>query len=438
VPLLDKGRVVGALTARSRQPQRFGEDETRFLESLANLLTTILLRAQSDEALRHAQRLESVGQLTGGIAHDFNNLLTVIQGNLQVLEELPAIETDEYGQQLLASAMRAARRGAELTGKLLAFSRRQVLQPSPVDLGAMLQSLADMLRRTIDQRVRIVVEAAPDCPPCLADPGQLESALLNIAINARDAMPQGGELLFKAQRCELLPPPLYQELAESAGAPPKHDDYVTIAISDTGTGMPESVKERAFEPFFTTKEAGRGTGLGLSTVYGFAKQSRGGVTIDSSQGAGTTITLYLPQVKARRDTRVGNGGVAADVPPGLKVLVVEDEPEVLRVVQAFLAGWQCEVTASRSAEHALALLQAQDTRFDLLLTDIVLGPGMRGTELGMRASQLDPDLAVLLMSGYASDLLAGETTGGAMQPDLLRKPFSREALAAAIAKAVLR
>jgi len=436
VPLLDKGRVVGALTVRSRQAQRFGDDETRFLESLANLLTNILQRAQSDEALRHAQRLESVGQLTGGIAHDFNNLLTIIQGNLQVLEELPAIEADDYGQQLLASAMRAARRGAELTGKLLAFSRRQVLQPSPVDVGAMLQSLADMLRRTLDQRIRIVVEAAADCPPCLADPGQLESALLNIAINARDAMPQGGELLFAARRCEQLPVALYQELAEGLGTPPRHGDYLAIAISDTGTGMPESVKERAFEPFFTTKEAGRGTGLGLSTVYGFVKQSKGGVTIDSSPGAGTTVTLYLPQVPASRDMRAGSGSAAASVPPGLKVLVVEDEPEVLRVVQAFLAGWQCEVTASRSAEQALALLQAEDARFDVLLSDIVLGPGMRGTELAARAHELHPGLALLLMSGYASDLLAGESPAGAPQPELLRKPFTREALAAAIAKVV--
>ena len=188
VPLSDRGRVIGVLFVRSRLPKRFGDDEVRFLESLSNLLATSLQRAQTEEALSHAQRLESVGQLTGGIAHDFNNLLTVIQGNLQVLEELPALANDGHAQQLVGAAARASKRGAELTGKLLAFARRQVLQPSAVDVNALLDSLADMLRRTLDQHIRIEVDAPP-CPPCLADAGQLESALLNIAINARDAMP---------------------------------------------------------------------------------------------------------------------------------------------------------------------------------------------------------------------------------------------------------
>ncbi|MEW6706098.1 MAG: PAS domain S-box protein [Pseudomonadota bacterium] len=434
VPLLDKGRVVGALTVRSRQAQRFGDDETRFLESLANLLTTILQRTQSEEALKHAQRLESVGQLTGGIAHDFNNLLTVIQGNLQVMEELPALEGDDYAQQLLASAARATRRGAELTSKLLAFSRRQVLQPTRIDVGAMLQSLADMLKRTLDQRIRISVLVEPGCPPCTADPGQLESALLNIAINARDAMPDGGALSFSARRCELLPAALRRELADSLGRAPLDSDYVAIAIADTGTGMPDSVKERAFEPFFTTKEAGRGTGLGLATVYGFVKQSKGGITIDSAPGQGTTLTLYIPRVREDDTVRPGHKNARAAVPPGLRVLVVEDEPEVLRVVQAFLSGWRCEVTALRSAEQALALLQAEDAGFDLLLSDIVLGPGMRGTELAERVRERHPGMAVLLMSGYASDLLSGERPAAGGAPELLRKPFTREALAEAIAR----
>jgi signal transduction histidine kinase len=434
VPLMDKGRVVGALTVRSREAMRFGEDETRFLESLANLLTTILQRTHSEEALRHAQKLESVGQLTGGIAHDFNNLLTIIQGNLQVLEELPAVEADDYAQQLVASAARATGRGAELTSKLLAFSRRQVLQPTAVDIAAMLQSLADMLRRTIDQRIRIAVEVEPGCPRCTADAGQLESALLNIAINARDAMPEGGLLTFIARPCRLLPASLRRELAESLHAPPRDEDFVEIVIGDSGTGMPDAVKERAFEPFFTTKEAGRGTGLGLSTVYGFVKQSKGGVTLDSAPGHGTTITLYIPREQERRADKPDAAQVAAGLPQGLRVLVVEDEPEVLRVVQAFLGAWQCEVTTLRSAEQALALLQAEDARFDLLLSDIVLGAGMRGTELAARARKRRPGLAVLLMSGYASDLLSDDAAEEAVGPALLRKPFTREALAEAIAK----
>ena len=268
VPLLDRGGAIGALKVRSRQAMRFGEDEIRFLESLSNLLATSLQRAETEEALHHAQRLESVGQLTGGIAHDFNNLLTIIQGNLQVLEELPALAPDSHAQQLVGAAARAARRGAELTSKLLAFSRRQVLQPSPIDVGALLNSLADMLRRTLDQRVHIEVDVAPSCPPVLADPGQLESAMLNIAINARDAMPEGGTLRFRAEACAALPDPVRDELDDPGSAA---GGFVAISIADTGSGMSNQVKERAFEPFFTTKEVGRGTGLGLSTVYGFVK-----------------------------------------------------------------------------------------------------------------------------------------------------------------------
>ena len=204
VPLSDRGRTIGTVVVCSRLAQRFGADEQRFLESLSNLLATSLQRAQSEDALKHAQRLESVGQLTGGIAHDFNNLLTVIQGNLQVLEELPALADDAYGQQLVAAAARASRRGAELTGKLLAFSRRQVLQPSSLNVGQLLQSLADMLRRTLDQRIHIEVDMRRACPPVLADPGQLESALLNIAINARDAMREGGTLRFRGPALQRL------------------------------------------------------------------------------------------------------------------------------------------------------------------------------------------------------------------------------------------
>jgi CheY-like chemotaxis protein len=300
-------------------------------------------------------------------------------------------------------------------------------------VGALLGSLSDMLRRTLDQRIRIEAVVATDCPPCLADPGQLESALLNIAINARDAMPQGGSLSFSARPCTALPDALRGELP---GAAPMADDYVAIAIRDSGSGMPESVKERAFEPFFTTKEVGRGTGLGLSTVYGFAKQSNGSVTLDSAPGEGTTVTLFIPRVReaaasSRRSERGSSG-----VPNGLHVMVVEDEPEVLRVVQAFLAGWGCEVTPCSSAEQALALLQLPATRADLLISDVVLGAGMRGTELAAQARTLRPQLAALLMSGYSSELLDAEKAPDDTSPELLHKPFTREDLAGAISRAL--
>ena len=421
VPLSDRGRSVGVLAVRSRKAQHFGDDELNFLQSLSNLLASSLQRAESEEALNHAQRLESVGQLTGGIAHDFNNLLTVIQGNLQVLEELPELQGG-HAPQLVAAAQRASRRGAELTGKLLAFSRRQVLQPTRVDTGALLQSLADMLRRTLDQRIHIAVDVAPACPHVLADPGQLESALLNIAINARDAMPDGGLLAFSAR-----PAAAASAVDEGSGA-------VAISVADSGGGMPDEVRERAFEPFFTTKASGRGTGLGLSTVYGFVKQSKGSITLDSAPGLGTTVTLTIPNW---HDTLSDDGALAVDaaaLPPGLRVLLVEDDPEVSKVVDRFLVTLGCVVTAAANAELALTTLDGGE-RIDLLLTDIALGAGMRGTDLARSVQERDPAVAILLMSGFAPELLEPER-GQPLPWELLRKPYTREALGGALARAL--
>ncbi|HEX5687507.1 MAG TPA: PAS domain S-box protein [Ideonella sp.] len=431
VPLSDRGRITGVLAVHSISAQRFGDDEVRFLESLANLLATSQQRAQSEEALNHAQRLESVGQLTGGIAHDFNNLLTVIQGNLQVLEELPALADDAYGQQLVAAATRASRRGAELTSKLLAFSRRQVLQPSTVDVSHLLLSLADMLRRTLDQRIRIEVDAPADCPPVLADPGQLESALLNIAINARDAMPEGGTLRFTAAAGVQLPAALSSELDHPATP---DSQFVAISIADSGAGMSDEVKERAFEPFFTTKEVGRGTGLGLSTVYGFVKQSKGAIEIQTAPGKGTTLTLYIPQPQTAASHENGDPAAGEAVPPGLKVLLVEDDAEVRAVVHTFLDTLGCVVTACTNAEHALETL-TPDTDFDLLLTDIALGAGMRGTALAQQAQHRFPRLAILLMSGFSAELLDADREAPASW-ELLPKPYTRDQLARAIARVI--
>jgi signal transduction histidine kinase/CheY-like chemotaxis protein len=429
VPLTDRGRCVGVIAVVASSAQRFGADELRFLEALANLLATSLQRAHSEEALKHAQRLEIVGQLTGGIAHDFNNLLTVIQGNLQVLCELPALADDGHAQQLVAAATRASRRGADLTHKLLAFSRRQVLQPSPVDVGAMLHALADMLRRTLDQRIRIEVGSAAHCPPVQADAGQLESALLNIAINARDAMPSGGVLSFRCAPCAALPPDADQTLPEVAGA----QAYVAISVGDSGTGMSETVKERAFEPFFTTKEAGRGTGLGLSSVYGFVKQSHGAVTLDSTLGSGSTLTMVLPQARASA-LPVGERYTAPPLPEGMRVLLVEDDAEVASVIASFLQTLHCRVTRAASGEQALLALRPQ-AAFDVLLSDIALGAGMRGTELATLAVQRLPGLAVLLMSGYSAELLAADREVPAHW-DLLPKPCSRDDLAGALSRAL--
>jgi PAS domain S-box-containing protein len=412
VPMSDRGHAIGLLAVHARKTQLSGDDEIHFLQSLCNVLTSSLQRAESEEALAHSQRLESVGQLTGGIAHDFNNLLTVIQGNLQVLHERPELQGN--AQELVTSATRAAKRAGELTGKLLAFSRRQLLQPARVDVAAMLQSLADMLKRTLDQRVRIDVDATPDCLPVLADPGQLESALLNIAINARDAMPEGGELSFSARTAD--------------------DGEVAIAVSDTGSGMSDEVRERAFEPFFTTKAKGRGTGLGLSTVYGFVKQSKGMVELDSMPGRGTTVTMRLPRWRdTEAPTTVHDAAASAPLPRHLKVLLVEDEPEVRNVIGTFLTGLGVVYTTVVDGEQALAWLEA-DGDVDLLLSDIALGPGMRGTDLARSAHQRDPDLAVLLMSGFAPELIDADAEP--LPWELLRKPCTREDLAAALARAL--
>ncbi len=430
VPVSDRGQTIGVLAAHSRSGMTFGDDEVRFLQSLSNLLATSLQRSQSEEALNHAQRLESVGQLTGGIAHDFNNLLTIIQGNTQVLQDHPPVRDDEVAQQLLESAARATRRAAELTGKLLAFSRRQVLSPSRVDVGAMLGSLSDMLQRTIEQHIRIEVDVS-DAPACLADAGQLESALLNLAINSRDAMPGGGTLSFSCRLLDKLPADVADELAVD---PELRSAYVAVAVSDTGRGMSEAVRERAFEPFFTTKELGRGTGLGLSTVYGFVKQSSGAVRLQTAPGAGTTVTLVLPRF-AEPAAPMGQADTPPErLTPGLKVLLVEDDPEVRSVVRNLLQSLGCKVTEFGSAEQALARL-VDGADYDLLLSDIALGPGMQGTELARQVSRRVPGIGLLLMSGYSSDLLR-EHDAGDITVELLRKPFDRAQATRAIARAI--
>jgi signal transduction histidine kinase len=290
VALSGQGRALGLFCVCSRNITSFGTNEVKFLECLAQWVVMSLQRAQLEEALGQAQRFKSVGELTGGIAHDFNNLLAVIQGNLQALAGLPALAQHLDGQQMVAAAAQATRRGAGLTHKLLAFPMRSAMNPVTVDVAALLQSLAHMLCRTLGAHIGVEVMVTPKCPPVQADLAQLEAALLNLALNARDAMPDGGTLRFQSAECQ-MPPTASLDIDQSA------QGFVAIAISDTGIGMSAQVKARVLEPFFTTKAAGRGAGLGLSTVCDFVKQSRGAMSIESAPGAGTTITLYLPQAQ---------------------------------------------------------------------------------------------------------------------------------------------
>ena len=437
VPLIDRGKVLGVLGTWSNQLRRFGDDEVAFLEALASLLSTSLQRAQAESQLRHSQRLETVGQLTGGVAHDFNNLLTVILGNLQLLADQPSTEADAMSRQLVAAATRAGQRGADLTGKLLAFSRRQSLAPEAVDPVAMLQSLADMLRRTLGENIRVIAQTPTLCAPCLADAVQLESALLNVAVNARDAMPKGGTLWLRcgvgAGPEDVEGPPGETDGLDSLDAPGRPQRWVWFSLHDEGHGMPADVRDRAFEPFFTTKPAGRGTGMGLSTVYGFVKQSHGHVALESAPGAGTTVTLYLPAIEQPDDEDAASPGsvTVTTLPAGLRVLLVEDDDDVRKVAQSFLLSLGCKVLACHNAGAALAEL-AQGHRFDLLFSDIRLGAGIDGHELAQRVVAQQPDIAVLLTSGYSRYLERG-AGGVPLRWPVLKKPYDREALAQGIA-----
>ncbi|MCI4428662.1 MAG: PAS domain S-box protein [Burkholderiales bacterium] len=452
VPMIDAQRVIGVLVADSVKPGRFGEDEKHFVESLANLVVTSLQRAQTEAQLGHAQRLEAVGQLTGGIAHDFNNLLTIMQGNLQMLADHPGVAGDSHLSLMVNSAARAGQRGAELTGKLLAFSRRQALATTAVDTGALLKAMAEMLRRTLGRHVNVALHIHAGCPRCLADAGQLESALLNIALNSRDAMPAGGTLSFSCAPCSEVPSEMRAASGARSNPATAATECVAIEITDTGIGMSREVLDHAFEPFFTTKEPGKGTGLGLSTVYGFVKQSGGHLQVQSKPGAGTSILLFLPAAPAVAAAEAGAAAPAvrassapeAAIAPGLapasdaaagaallgrRVLIVEDDAEVRRVAIAFFAAMGATARAVADAESAIAELE-RGSECDLLFSDITLGAGMNGIELAQSAHAFAPGLAVLLTSGY-SEYLTSESPHKPQLWPVLRKPYTREELAQA-------
>jgi signal transduction histidine kinase len=315
-------------------------------------------RIQAEERLRQAQKMETVGQLTGGIAHDFNNLLAVIYGSAELLED--KIGTDD---PQVRAVIKAAGRGAELTQRLLAYSRQQPLRPQPIDLAELTGGILALLRRTLGETIEIVTDRSPDLWPVLADPGQVENAVLNLAINARDAMPEGGKLTIECTNACLDEAHVAQNPEAAVG------DYVVMAVSDTGVGMPDEVREHAFEPFFTTKEVGEGSGLGLSMVYGFAIQSGGHTAIYSEQGRGTTVKLYLPRAEqALRPRRTALDGQALSG-RGELVLVVEDDSDVRELAVKMLKGLGYRVIDAVEAASARVVLGQE--RVDLVLCDVV-------------------------------------------------------------------
>jgi|GEM_PF-1086439 len=389
------------------------------------MLTDITAQLATEEQLRQSQRLEAVGRLTGGIAHDFNNLLTIILGNA---EELAArLEAEPKLQSLAETTARAAERGAELTSRLLAFGRRQPLDPRATDVTRLLTEMDDLLRRTLGEQVELTLRCVPGTWRAMVDAGQLENAVLNLCLNARDAMPEGGRLTIDTANLEL-----------AAAAPgedaPEPGRYVTISVSDSGTGMDRETLARIFEPFFTTKEVGRGSGLGLSMVYGFVKQSRGHVRAVSEPGEGTTVTLYLPRAGDGEEAGVPTGEAAAAATGHERILLVEDDELVRGHVAAQLAGLGYEVVAVGDGREALEAL-ARRGRFDLLFTDMVMPGGMGGRRLAAEARERYPDLPVLFTSGYMGEPFepAGEAARGL---HLLPKPYRRRDLAAKV-RAVL-
>ena len=419
MPLFDRAEPMGMLLALTRDHAAFGHDKLHFLQSVANMLAATVQRSRSEEQLAHAQRLDALGQLTGGIAHDFNNLLTVISGNLQLLESGSCDPSESA--EIIAGASRAVERCSTLTRKLLGFARRRRLVPVALPPDTVLAGLADMLGRTLGAGIVVDMTCPDGLPPVYADPGELDTALVNLAINARDAMPNGGRLSIGVSEYEVTSTIMSQQLA--AGR------YVCFVVADDGIGMSRTVLEHALEPFYTTKGPGKGSGLGLSMVYGFAQQSGGHLSIDSRPGAGTRVTLLLPVATGPFDGSL-NRRAAVTGPGHETVLVVEDEPAVRDVAVAFLRSLGYATCEAAGAVAALEQLAAQPG-IALLFSDIALGAGMTGFELVREARRLYPQLPVLLTSGYERSSLGGDATKIHALP-LLRKPYRREELALAV------
>jgi signal transduction histidine kinase/CheY-like chemotaxis protein len=386
-----------------------------------------LQRREAEEMLRHSQKMDAIGQLTGAVAHDFNNLLTIISGNLELAQRSLSSWSDgsrERLARLIANAARGAQRAAMLTQRLLAFARRQPLDPRPINVGQLIGGMSDFFRRTLGENIGLDIVGGADLWQVEVDPSQMEAAILNLVVNAKDAMAGKGKLTIETGNAFIDQSYSRQNADIPVG------NYVQISVSDTGSGMSREVQEKAFDPFFTTKEPGQGTGLGLSQVYGFVRQSGGRVKIYSTVGEGTTVKIHLPRALVIAAAPRESDAPAVASQGSEAILVVEDEADVRSYLVETLRDLNYRVREASDGTEALALFDTDPLRVDLLLTDIVM-PGMNGRQLADELRRRQPELKVLFMTGYSRDAVVhqGRLDSGV---SLLQKPLNQTTLAAKI------
>jgi signal transduction histidine kinase/CheY-like chemotaxis protein len=436
-PFAEAETIVETLADASAELQRRGDALTRanaeleqkVAERTAELEAEMHRREHAEATLRQSQKIEAIGQLTGGIAHDFNNMLTVIMGNLDTLRRrMPTLDDTPNLAKPLQAAQLGARNAAKLTHRLLAFSRQQALQPTALDLNALVSGLSDMLGRTVGEQVKIETVLTAGLWPAFADANQMENAIVNLAVNARDAMPDGGTLTIETQNVFL------DEAYARRFSDVQAGQYVMVSVSDTGIGIPPDRLDRVFEPFFTTKAAGKGTGLGLAMVHGFVKQSGGHIRVYSELGHGTVVKIYLPRLAGEPKAAAAPRGVSSNTDaapprakPGETILLVEDHAGVREYAAGTLEDLGYRVIAAEDGPRALAALEAE-SRVDLLFTDVVLSGGMNGRQLAEAATALRRGLPVLFTTGYTRNAIVHH---GRLDPgvNLLGKPYTQRDLA---------
>jgi signal transduction histidine kinase len=437
--------LIAAAVDRIRVAREMREHESRLREELletvavrtreltqANekLKAEAVDRSKVEEALRQSMKMEAVGQLTGGLAHDFNNLLAIISGSLQLMSKRISQGRTSEVTQYLEAATTSVDRAAALTHRLLAFSRRQTLEPKPTAVNELIEGMREIFVHTLGPGIKVELNLAPDLWPTLCDSNQLENAILNLIINARDAMPESG--LIQIETCNSIVTDWRSPHADNLSGRIPNGEYMALFVKDTGQGMSASVIERAFDPFFTTKPIGQGTGLGLSMIYGFVQQSGGHVLLSSSQGHGTTVAIYLPRFLGSEGAAQATEAIGQTIQaePGIVILLVEDEPAVRRVMADILIENGYQIIEAENGISALHHIQSS-ARIDLLVSDVGLPGGMNGRQLADAAREHRPSLKVLFVTGYAEQAMVRSELKE-IDMEIISKPFNIEAFASKV------